>query len=120
VLADPRRNLVVNQLGLSLEQRPPLFRELYLQLQEMRGRYGRPHWIVLNHAPATGAPLVPDQQRGLVLITVHPEQIAAQMLAAVDVAVAIGRDPDAALRAFAGALDLAPPPLRVATLPPRS
>ena len=119
VLADPRRNVVVNLLGLSLEQRPSLFRELYLRLQEMRGRYGRPHWIVLDEAhhllpaelpAAAGAPLVPDQQRGLVLITVHPEQIAAQALAAVDVAVAIGRDPDATLQAFAGALGVSVPP----------
>jgi HAD superfamily hydrolase (TIGR01484 family) len=154
VLADPRRNLVVNLLGLSLEQRPPLFRELYLRLQEMRGRYARPHWIVLDEAhhllpaelPEAGAPLVPDPQRSLVLITVQPEQIAAQVLAAVDVALAIGRDPDAALQAFTAGLGVpappaavrgtaplepgealvwwrktgALPPLRVRTLPPRA
>ena len=58
VLEDPKINLNVNLLGIPLADRPLYFGHLLPNLQAMRTRTGRPHWIVLDEAhhmmPADG------------------------------------------------------------------
>jgi hydroxymethylpyrimidine pyrophosphatase-like HAD family hydrolase len=119
VLARPDQSAVVSLLGLKIEQRPPFFERLLSRLLELRARTGRPHWIVIDEAhhllPASWdqAPgLVPQDPHGLLLITVHPNKIAAPALDAVDVVFAIGHDWGDTLGGFAEAVAVPAPPVR--------
>jgi hydroxymethylpyrimidine pyrophosphatase-like HAD family hydrolase len=123
-LSAPHRNVVVNLLGLALEERPRFCAVLLPRLVEMRARFGRPHWIVIDEAhhvlprdwQATTA-AVPEEITGLVLVTVHPQHIAPTILAGVSLVLAVGRDPVETLRASAAALGVAPPDIDKVELP---
>lgn len=104
ILEDTDINLSINLLGIDLAERPDFFAQLIPNLQALRARSGRPHWIVVDEAhqllPETWghkASLLPET----ILVTVHPRHIAPTSLAAVDVAVAIGHLPDKTLEEFA-------------------
>jgi hydroxymethylpyrimidine pyrophosphatase-like HAD family hydrolase len=95
VLDAPDRNLVVNLVGMGLQDRPAFFDALFLRLQELRARTARPHWIILDEAhhllPAarngSSATIPPS---GLILITVHPEHVSPAVLATAEIAVVVG------------------------------
>jgi hydroxymethylpyrimidine pyrophosphatase-like HAD family hydrolase len=116
VLGAPERNLVVNLLGLPLEERPLFATALLPRLWELRARFGRPAWIVLDEThhllpeswQAADLALL-EQLHGLLLVTVHPQHVSAVVLRAVDLVLAIGREPRDVLRTFAAALSVAPP-----------
>jgi hypothetical protein len=116
LLANPEQNLVVNLLGVALENRPAYFDQLLPQLQELRARTGRPHWIVVDEAhhmlptmwDAT-AQTFPQALDGMLLITVHPEHVAPAALAAVTMVIAVGQAPEQTIRAFS-AIQQEPPP----------
>jgi HAD superfamily hydrolase (TIGR01484 family) len=110
LLEDPRINLSVNLLGIALMDRPHFFAQLMPNLQAMRARTGRPHWLVLDEAhhmlPGTRGqtPLTLPQRLGeTVMVTVHPEHVAPLVLSMIDVAVAVGRTPERTLRKFSAA-----------------
>lgn len=50
LLERPDQNAVVNLLGTALEHRPAAFESLLSALLELRGRTGRPHWIIIDEA----------------------------------------------------------------------
>ena len=82
LMQKPDTNVIINLVGLALADRPPFFRSLLPRLQEMRGRIGRPHWIVIDEThhlmPAAWEPgkaTLPRQFDRMVFLTVHPEQI---------------------------------------------
>ena len=111
VLKTPSQNVVVNLLGISLESRPEFFASAFARLQELRLKVGRPHWIIADEAhhlmPTSwsGAPLAMSQALGgMLLITVHPGEVAAPMLAAVDALVAVGGTPRPVTQEFADAI----------------
>ena len=109
VLEQPNRNVVVNLLGLGLDERPAFFSRLQPGLQDLRSRTGRPHWIVVDEAhhllPApSDLGSVPRTLSGMMLITVHPEHVAPAVLFSIDVVVGIGRSAAEALRAFGEAV----------------
>ena len=109
VLEQPNRNVVVNLLGLGLDERPAFFSRLQPGLQDLRSRTGRPHWIVVDEAhhllPAPSDLVsVPRTLSGMMLITVHPEHVAPAVLFSIDVVVGIGRSAAEALRAFGEAV----------------
>jgi phosphoglycolate phosphatase (TIGR01487 family) len=115
ILQDPDVNVNVNLLGVPLLDRPLFFAELFLNLQAMRARTGRPHWFVLEEAhhllPATWghATLSLPQRLGeTLLITVHPDHVAPAILSMVDVAIAVGPSPLDTLRDFAAILGKLP------------
>jgi len=99
-LERPAQGLVMNLLGVPLQDRPALLAALAPRWQAMRAQTGHPHWIVLDEAhhlaprgepsagSAPGADLV-----NLFLITVHPEHVAPALLAGVDVVVVVGATP---------------------------
>jgi hypothetical protein len=125
VMAAPGRNVVANLLGIPLDQRPSFCASLLAQIFELRGRLGRPHWIVLDethHLLPEGwqvpPPVEAGQLKGLVLVTVHPEHVATPVLRAVDLIVALGQAPDMTLRQFAGAVGVPPPAVGPGPLPP--
>src|SRR6266852_8886691 len=111
VLEQPNRNVVVNLLGLGLDERPAFFAQLLPGLQDLRARTGRPHWIVVDEAhhllPAPSelvSVTLPRTLSGMMLITVHPEHVAPAVLSSIDMVVAIGRSSDETLRAFGEAV----------------
>ncbi len=107
VLEQPNRNVVVNLLGLGIDERPAFFSRLLPGLQDLRSRTGRPHWIVVDEAhhllPAPSdlvSVTLPRTLSGMLLITVHSEHVAPAVLSSIDVVVAIGRSAGDTLRAY--------------------
>ena len=115
-LGAPQRNVVVNLLGLPLDERPRFCAALLPRLVELRAGFGRPHWIVIDEAhhvlphdwQATNAAIL-EGLTGLVLVTVHPQHVAPAILAGVSLVLAVGRDPAETVRAAAEALGAAAP-----------
>lgn len=122
-LSAPDRNVVVNLLGLPLDERPRFCATLLSRLVELRARFGRPHWIVVDEAhhvfprdwQATDL-ATPDAFTGLVLVTVHPREVAPAVLASVSLVLAVGRDPVATLRESAEVLAVAAPSVETVEL----
>ncbi|HEY7067297.1 MAG TPA: HAD hydrolase family protein [Chloroflexota bacterium] len=116
LLAVPTQNVVVNLLGVRVDDRPAYFASLLPRLQALRTSTGRPHWLVIDEAhhllPASwdAAKLVlPQRLYSTILITLKPRRLAASVLAEVDVALAVGDGPDATLRELAAARDMTAP-----------
>jgi energy-coupling factor transporter ATP-binding protein EcfA2 len=111
ILEDTRVNLNVNLLGIPLADRPLFFAQLLPNLQAMRTRTGRPHWIVLDEAhhmiPAEWShldKLLPHRLGETVLVTVHPDHLAPMILSLVDVVIAVGRSPRDTLKQVGDAI----------------
>jgi hydroxymethylpyrimidine pyrophosphatase-like HAD family hydrolase len=119
----PLESVVLNLLGIALEQRPAFFDELLAALLELRGRTGRPHWLVVDEAhhllprdqPAPA--LLAQARQGVLLVTVHPEHVSAGMLATVGLVVAVGKAPEQTLASFAAARGLPAPAAPAGDLP---
>ncbi|HEY8505294.1 MAG TPA: HAD family hydrolase [Gemmataceae bacterium] len=110
-LEDAKVNLNVNLLGIPLADRPLFFAQLLPNLQAMRTRTGRPHWIVMDEAhhmvPAEWShleKLLPHRLGETVLVTVHPDHLAPAILSLVDLVIAVGRSPRDTLKQVAGAI----------------
>lgn len=108
LVKNPAENCVVNLVGLPITERPTFFVTLLTRLQELRSKTGRPHWLFIDEAhhllPASWEPaakVVPWELGPLVLITVHPNQVAPSMLSAVETLVAVGKSPEETLEQFA-------------------
>lgn len=108
ILRDPKINLSVNLLGIPLDDRPAFFAQLVPNLQAMRARTGRPHWLIVDEAhhllPASwghAASVLPQQLHETILVTVHPDHVAPAILAPIDIVVAIGHSPEKTLEEFA-------------------
>jgi hypothetical protein len=103
-LDNPAAQVVVNLVGLPLNDRPAFFLELLPLLAERRNRTGRPHRILIDethHLLPTKWRATAESMRhltGMVFVTVHPDQIAPQVLDTIDIAVALGEHPLATLQ----------------------
>jgi hydroxymethylpyrimidine pyrophosphatase-like HAD family hydrolase len=107
ILDDPTANVVVNLLAIPLWKRPGYFSELLSSLLQLRLRTGRPHWIIVDEAHHMLSPEAPahaselsKQFGGLVMVTVHPDQLAPAAIAKVKLAVAIGDAPQERIATF--------------------
>jgi hydroxymethylpyrimidine pyrophosphatase-like HAD family hydrolase len=126
LLGKPQQNVIINLLAVKLEERPAFFSGLLPLLLELRSRTGRPHWIVVDEAhqmlPASWNPtslMLPQALDGMMLITVHPDQVAVSALALIDTIVAIGKAPDVTLSSFCTSVGHCPPdPIASEDLPP--
>lgn len=123
VLGRPSQSVVVNLLGLPNADRPAYFAALLTELEVLRVRVGRPHWIAVDEAhyqlPVGWSPAslaLPPSLSGLLLVTVHPDHLARPVLEQIDVAIAVGEEPDLTLAAFARAIEETAPVVPV--LPP--
>jgi hydroxymethylpyrimidine pyrophosphatase-like HAD family hydrolase len=123
LLEKPQQSVVINLLGIALEDRPAFFNRLLPRLQELRVRTGHPHWIVVDEThhllPAASEPvalLLPQNMYGMMMLTVQPQHVAKDVLALADVIITIGEAPHETLRHFSEMLRLPPPPLVVQTL----
>lgn len=107
ILEDPKVNLSINLLEIPLGDRPDFIGQLIPNLQAMRARTGRPHWLVLDEAHHmlpdtwghTGSAL-PQRLGETLLVTVHPDHIAQEILVPIDIVVAIGSSPEETLAKF--------------------
>lgn len=118
VLADPRECVVLCTVGVPFVDRPEFFRKALSEAQELRGRTGRPHWIMADEAhhliPAQRlavAQALPKELRGFFFITLQPSHVDRTVLEQMDWVLAVGEDPDKTLAEFAAATGRkAPPP----------
>lgn len=115
-LEEPETQVVVNLLGVSTADRPDCFASLVAEIQELRIRTGRPHWLVIDEAhhvlPKNWAPSSPelvDQLSNIVLITVHPGHVSPAALSKVNAVIVVGREPKTLLDEFARTIDVAVP-----------
>jgi HAD superfamily hydrolase (TIGR01484 family) len=135
LLEKPDRHAVIALSAIAPAERPAFFLTLMTRLWDLRKRYGRPHWIVVNDAhllmpakstaSATPAmPLTPAQPggegaslprlRGSVIVTSDPLQLAPDAIEGVTTLIAAGPSAPDALRAFCDARGVPAPAL---TLP---
>jgi hydroxymethylpyrimidine pyrophosphatase-like HAD family hydrolase len=108
LLEDVQANGIIALTGVPLSNRPPLFVDLLTRLLQMRLRYGRPHWLVLDEAhhlmPADWQvpnALLPETLPDVLLITVHPELLSIDMLRRVTDVIAVGATAPDILARFA-------------------
>jgi HAD superfamily hydrolase (TIGR01484 family) len=116
LLNQPDQNVIINLLAVKLNERPAFFSGLLPLLLELRARTGRPHWIVVDEAhhmlPASWNPAsltLPQTLDGVMLITVHPDQVAVPALALVDTIAAIGKTPHLTISSFCTNVGQCPP-----------
>src|SRR5690606_37875970 len=100
LLTTNENSVIVNLLGVKLEERPALFTALFARLTEYRARFGRPHWIIVDeahHMIPQGEVALPEfvanPPSGLLMITVHPEHVARSVLESVDTLLVVGQQP---------------------------
>ena len=117
ILRRPDSNAVVNMLDVDLADRPTFFDGLLTRLSELRAQTGRPHWIVLDEAhhlvPASrpAALILPRELQATILVTVHPDQLAPEVLSIIETVAAVGDAPARTIGQFCAALGIPPPPL---------
>jgi hypothetical protein len=123
LLEKPDRHAVIALSAIPHADRPAFFVTLMTRLWDLRKRYGRPHWLVVNDAhllmPATPAPAggeAPNlpRLRGSVMVTSDPRQLASAAMEGVSTLVAAGPSAHEALHAFCEARGVTVPAL---TLP---
>jgi hydroxymethylpyrimidine pyrophosphatase-like HAD family hydrolase/energy-coupling factor transporter ATP-binding protein EcfA2 len=125
LLDNPASNLIVNLIGVKMQDRPGFFAALLTKLQEKKLRDGRPHWIVIDEAhhllPSNWAPpsaAVAGQTASLLLITVHPEHVSPAALKLVNILAVIGKEPQKFGQEFASVLGIAEHPIPITNLNP--
>ncbi len=90
-------NVVVNLLGSSVEDRPDMLASLFPAVLDIRAKYGRPHWILVDEAHHmlprgrdAGDGVNLDSQTPTIFITVHPDTLATGALRSVGTVLLIG------------------------------
>ncbi|MEO3812431.1 HAD family hydrolase [Sphaerisporangium sp. B11E5] len=116
LLEEPRHSVVVNLIGMQLRHRPAFFTEVFPRLAGLRTRLGHPHWVVVDEAHHLMPAELPEiavksaaDVGSLLMVTVHPEAVSPAALRLVDTVIAVGKEPSAALEAFARARNLDEP-----------
>jgi hypothetical protein len=112
----PTQNVVVNLVGVAFEDRPQFFATLLSRIQELRGRSGRPHWLIIDEAhhvlPASwDAAALPQSLDRAMLVTLHPNHLARVALTSTDLIITVGESAQSTIGDFAGARGVAPPTL---------
>lgn len=115
-LEQPDTNVVVNLIGLQLQDRPRFFLSLLPRLQELRSQTGRPHWIVVDETHhllptdwESASDFLSEDLKSMIYITVHPEWVSPEVLQDVDIVAALGENPAGTLQDFARAANVHPP-----------
>jgi HAD superfamily hydrolase (TIGR01484 family) len=104
------KSLVVNLLAVPQESRSVYFASLMARCVELRVQTGRPHFIVVDeahHMLQAGEVELPaplsHPPRGLLLITVQPDQLAAAVLRKMDTLIVRGHKAREMIAQFAAA-----------------
>jgi hypothetical protein len=108
--------VVVNMLGLPVQERPGFFAGLLSPIQQLRRRTARPHWLVIDEAhhmlPADSETL--DATLPLfaaIYVTVHPEAMRPNALAGVQTVIGVGPRANEVVASFCRAIDTPMPVL---------
>ena len=120
LLGSPDQNVVLNLMDIRVEDRPSFFQHALPVVQQLYGRSGRPHWLIVDEAhhmlPADWQPVgqfVPASLGSVLMITVHPEHVSPRVRAQIRTLIALGTDVRAEAEAFAEGradVDTSPPP----------
>ncbi|WP_332670728.1 HAD family hydrolase [Aromatoleum sp.] len=109
-------NVVICTQSLSPAERPTFFAKMLPQLSALRASTGRPHWVivdeahhVLGAARDNIAQVLPEKMLATIMITVHPETLAAEALKAVRHVLTLGEDAAETLARFCRSAGVAPP-----------
>jgi hydroxymethylpyrimidine pyrophosphatase-like HAD family hydrolase/energy-coupling factor transporter ATP-binding protein EcfA2 len=107
MLGDPRRSLVLDLLGIRLQDRPAFLERLLPRVQELRSRTGRPHWIVVDEAHhmlpsglATAGGSMPRDVASIVFVTVHADAMSREALEPVNVVITPAKGASESLERF--------------------
>lgn len=110
-LANPHTHVVVNLVGLPLQDRPAFFLGLLHKILALRAKTGRPHWMLVDEThhllPRDGNPTaqaLAKDAAGMMYVTVHPDQIEPSILETVSVMFALGQSPGETLKTFCEAI----------------
>jgi len=116
LLAKPTNNVVINLVGVKVEDRPAFFAGLAPKIAEMRARTGRPHWLLVDEAhhlmpvARDGSSLaVPRSNDGTIMVTVHPDLLSTDALEGVETVVAVGSEADKVVASVAKLLGVSKP-----------
>ncbi|MBS3652232.1 HAD-IIB family hydrolase [Pseudaminobacter sp. 19-2017] len=109
-------NLVVECLGVDLEDRPAFFAEFLSSITGFRAKVARPHWLITDEAhhmlpkrrDATSLALS-KQLPGTILITVHPDAMSPEALNLVTVVMALGAKAPDVVKTFCNVTGKTPP-----------
>ena len=108
LLEDYGVNGVICMTGVAVSDRPRYFAALLSDLLQLRARYGRPHWLVMDEAhhlmPAEWEipnGLLPETLVNVLLVTVHPELLSEELQGRVTQLVAVGPTAPELLQEFA-------------------
>ncbi len=111
-------SVTVNLLGSSVADRPGVLAGLLPAVLDIRAKYGRPHWILIDeahhvlprgHDAGDGVNL--DAQVPTIFVTVHPDTLATGALRSVGTVLLIGRDSLGLIETLSRAFDRPAPPL---------
>lgn len=123
LLERPDQSVAANLLAIAPADRPAFLADLLPRLMQLRTRVARPHWIIIDEAhhmlPASWQPAletVPGTMDGLMLVTVHPDQVSVAALRAVGTLVAVGHEPAETIRRFGQAAGVAVPEVATGAL----
>ncbi|MBV9227252.1 MAG: HAD family phosphatase [Acidobacteriaceae bacterium] len=112
VLEKPESSVIVNLLGVDLDQRPTYFASLFSRLRDLRARTGRPHWIFLDEAhhllPSsreTRHDVPVNELTNTMLVTLEPDHLPQDVLAGIDTLIAVGKQPQKTIETFCHACD---------------
>lgn len=110
LLEDYGVNGVVCMTGVPISDRPRYFTALLADLLQLRVRYGRPHWLVIDEAhhlfPADWEvpnALLPESLVNVMLVTVHPDLLSPELKQRVTQFIAVGPTAPELLGQFATA-----------------
>ncbi|MBS0168979.1 MAG: HAD-IIB family hydrolase [Nitrospira sp.] len=124
-LAKPGNPVVVNLVGLPLQDRPSFFLELLPRLQELRTKTGRPHWLLVDEThhqmpvDRDATTLVQAQNLSeMIYVTVHPDQIERSVVGTADMIIALGEAPARTIIGFCEAIGEAAPTVEETKLLP--
>lgn len=124
-LANPHNHVVVNLVGLPLQDRPSFFLGLLPKLQELRAQRGRPHWMLVDEThhllPTDGNPTalaLAKELAGMIYVTVHPDQIEPSILKTADIVFALGKSPEKTIGTYCSAIHQPAPALAGSDLEP--
>ncbi|MBV9613812.1 MAG: hypothetical protein JO091_15160, partial [Acidobacteriaceae bacterium] len=115
----PEAQIIVNLVAISAADRPAYFASLISEIQALRLRTGRPHWLVVDEAhhvfPSEWAPAsaeMAEELCNLLLVTVHPEHVSPMAIRRINTVIVVGREPGKLIDEFVAVRKVAVPELK--------
>ena len=106
-LQQPDSNVVICLTGIAIPDRPAFFLQLLGQLNQLRTKTGRPHWLILDEAhhlmPVNWQPpteLLPTDWKNVVLITLNASSLPMAVAQRVEVVAIVGLDAEQTMLDF--------------------